>query len=105
MSKSSPKLDEYTGDLAFAQQDPAGAVQAWTKVLGVEPKNTRVLEKVARAERIQQHWTEENTAWTTYLEVQDSSKARIQPRLVPATPSSLAGCLRRPETRAGTGAG
>ena len=28
VSKSSPKLDEYTGDLAFEQHAPAGAVQA-----------------------------------------------------------------------------
>jgi tetratricopeptide (TPR) repeat protein len=78
VSKSSPKLDEYTGDLAFEQHDPASAVQAWTKMLGVEPKNTRVLEKVARVERVQQHWTEENAAWTTYIEMQDSAMARIR---------------------------
>jgi tetratricopeptide (TPR) repeat protein len=77
VSKSSSKLDEYTGDLAFEQTDPAGAVQAWAKVLGVEPKNTRVLEKVARGEKIQQHWTEENAAWTTYIKVQDSAMARV----------------------------
>jgi tetratricopeptide (TPR) repeat protein len=72
-----PKLDEYTGDLAFEQNEPAGAVEAWTRVLGMEPKNTRVLEKVARAERAQQHWAEENTAWTAYLEVQENAVARV----------------------------
>jgi len=77
VSKPSANLDEYTGVLAFEQHDPGGAVQAWTKVLGAEPKNTRVLEKVARVENIQQHWAEENAAWTTYIEVQDSAMARI----------------------------
>jgi len=77
VSKPSPKLDEYTGDLAHDQHDPAGAVQAWTKALSAEPKNTRVLEKVARAEKAQQHWTEENAAWTTYIEVHDNAIARI----------------------------
>jgi len=48
VSKPSPKLEEYAGDFAVEQHDPAGAIQAWTKVLAVEPKNTRVLEKVAR---------------------------------------------------------
>ena len=78
VSKASPKLDEYTGDLAFEEHDPAGAIQAWTKVLGVEPKNTRVLEKVAQAEKIQRHWTEENAGWTTYIEVQDNAMARVR---------------------------
>jgi tetratricopeptide (TPR) repeat protein len=77
VSKPPPKLDEYAGDLAVEQHDPAGAVQAWTKVLAVEPKNTRVLEKVARAEKKQQHWTEENAAWTSYLDVQDNAVGRV----------------------------
>ncbi len=77
VSKPSPKLEEYAGDLAVEQQDPAGALQAWTKVLAVEPKNTRVLEKVARLAKTQHHWTEENAAWTAYLEVQDNAVARM----------------------------
>jgi tetratricopeptide (TPR) repeat protein len=77
VSQPSPKLDEYTGDLALEQHDPSGAVQAWTKVLGAEPKNTRVLEKVARVEKIQQHWAEENATWTNHIEVQESAMARI----------------------------
>ena len=77
VSKPSPKLEEYAGDLALEQHDPAGAVQAWTKVLAVEPKNIRVLEKVARTEKTQQHWAEEDVAWTAYLEVQDNAVARM----------------------------
>jgi tetratricopeptide (TPR) repeat protein len=77
VTKPSSKLDEYTGDFAAEQQQPPAAVLAWTKVLAVEPNNIRVLEKVARMEKTQQHWTEENAAWTTYIEAQDSAKARI----------------------------
>jgi tetratricopeptide (TPR) repeat protein len=77
VSKPSTNLDEYTGELALEQHDLAGAVQAWKKVLAVDAKNIRVLEKIARAEKAQQHWTEENGAWTTYLEVQDGAVARI----------------------------
>jgi tetratricopeptide (TPR) repeat protein len=77
VSKPSLNLDEYTGDLAFEQNEPSAAVQAWAKVLAVEPKNTRVLEKVAQVEKTQQHWTEENAAWTAYLEVQDNAMARV----------------------------
>jgi len=75
--KPSPKFDEYTGDFAADQHDAPAAVLAWNKVLAAEPKNTRVLEKVARMEKTQQHWTEENAAWTTIIEVQDSATARI----------------------------
>ncbi|MDP9005241.1 MAG: hypothetical protein M3N12_10695, partial [Verrucomicrobiota bacterium] len=77
VTNPSTNLDEYTGDLALEQHDPAGAVQAWKKVIGVDPKNIRVLEKIARAEKAQQHWTEENATWTTYLEVQDGAVARV----------------------------
>ena len=77
VGKPSPNLDEYTGELAFEQHEGASAVRAWTKVLRVDPKNTRVLEKVARVEKIQQHWAEENEAWTTYIEVQDSAMALV----------------------------
>ena len=77
VSKPSPKLEEYAGDFAVGQQDRPGAVQAWTKVLAVEPKNTRVLEKVARVEKDQHHWAEEDAAWTTYLEVEENAVARV----------------------------
>src|SRR4051794_39050251 len=47
-------LEEYAGDLAAAQNDDAGAIQAWTIVIIAEPKNVRVLEKVARLEKRRQ---------------------------------------------------
>ena len=77
VTKPSSKLDEYTGDFAADQHDPPAAVLAWTKVLAAEPRNIRVLEKVARMEKTQQHWTEEDAAWTTYIETQDAATARI----------------------------
>lgn len=75
--KPSPKLDEYTGDHAAKVKEPARAVEAWTRLLRVDPKNTRVLEKLARLEKKQQHWAEENGAWTAQIEVQDNAIARI----------------------------
>ena len=72
-----PKVDEYTGDVAAEQQEPAVAVESWTKVLAVDRRNTRVLEKVAGLEKLQKHWPEENAAWTTHIAVQDSAVARI----------------------------
>lgn len=77
VSKPSTNLDEYTGELALEQRDLPCAIQAWKKVLPVDPKNIGVLEKIARAEKAQQHWTEENAAWTAYLDVQEGAVARI----------------------------
>lgn len=77
VSHPSPKLDEYTGDLAVAENHPAAALQPWLKVLEGDPKNVRVLEKVARLEHQAEHWTKENIAWTTCLEVQDNALARV----------------------------
>ena len=77
IKKPSPKLEEYTGDHAAAVNEPALAVEAWTKVLSVDKKNVRVLEKVARLEKKQQHWAAENDAWTAHIEVQDNARARI----------------------------
>ena len=40
VSKPSPKLDEYAGDLALTEYNPTGAVEAWTKVLECRTQNT-----------------------------------------------------------------
>ena len=75
--KPSLKLDEYTGDLAWAQRDDGAAVEAWKRVAGPDPKNTRVLEKIARLEMSRQFWTKEDAAWSALLAVQDNAIARI----------------------------
>jgi tetratricopeptide (TPR) repeat protein len=75
--KPSLNLEEYTGDLAAEQHDAALAVQAWSKVCAAEPKNIRVLEKIARLEKMRQHWMEENEAWTALIAAQDNAIARI----------------------------
>jgi tetratricopeptide (TPR) repeat protein len=36
-----------------------------------------VLEKIARLEKTQQHWTEENAAWSAHIELQDNATARV----------------------------
>lgn len=75
--KPSLTLDEYTGDLAAAQNDDAGAIAAWQRVAAVEPKNVRVLEKIARLENRQRFWMKEDAAWTLLLAAQESAVARI----------------------------
>lgn len=73
----SPNLDEYSGDLVLEENDPSAALQAWAKVIAVDPKNLRVLEKVARLEAKQHHWTEASAAWSAHLGVHDNALARI----------------------------
>src|SRR3954471_9203755 len=46
--RPSLNLEEYAGDLAVAQNDDAGAIEAWRKVEAADAKNLRVLEKIAR---------------------------------------------------------
>jgi tetratricopeptide (TPR) repeat protein len=75
--KPSLTLDEYTGDLAAAQNDDAGAIGAWQRAAAVEPKNVRVLEKIARLEKRQHFWMKEDAAWTLLLAAQESAVARI----------------------------
>ena len=73
----SPNLDEYTGDLAAEQKEWPRAVEAWTRVVTAEPRNTVVLEKIARAENIQKRWAQESDAWSAHITVQDNAIARI----------------------------
>jgi tetratricopeptide (TPR) repeat protein len=70
-------VHEYTGALAAEQKDWPLAVEAWTKVIAAEPRNTGVLEKIARAEKLQKHWAQENDAWTAHIAVEDNAIARI----------------------------
>lgn len=70
-------LDEYAGDYAAAKKDDAWAVAAWKKVAAANPKNVRVLEKIARLEGRQKFWTKEDAAWTALIAVQESASARI----------------------------
>src|SRR4051812_37589967 len=75
--RPSINLDEYTGDLAAAQNDDAAASEAWKKVEAVEPKNIRILEKIARLEKRRGFWAKEEIAWNALIEVQDGALARI----------------------------
>jgi tetratricopeptide (TPR) repeat protein len=75
--KTSLNLEEYAGDLAAAQNDDAAAVEAWKSIASAEPKNVRVLEKIARLEKRRQFWTKEDAAWSALIAAQESAMARI----------------------------
>lgn len=75
--KPSLTLEEYTGDLAAEQKEWPRAVEAWTRVVTAEPKNSAVLEKIARAENVQKRWAQESDAWSAHIAAQDNAIARI----------------------------
>jgi tetratricopeptide (TPR) repeat protein len=70
-------LEEYAGDLAAAEKNDAAAIEAWKKVAGADPRNIRVLEKIARLEKRRQFWTKEDAAWSALIAAQESAVARI----------------------------
>src|SRR5687768_14903465 len=75
--KPSLTLDQYAGDLAAEQKEWPLAVESWTKVVAAEPENSAVLEKIARAEKLQKRWQQENDAWTAHINARDNAIARI----------------------------
>lgn len=76
VEKPGPRVDEYAGDIALLEGDPATAVQFWAKALSVAPKDLRVLEKTARAEAQQQHWGDAEKTWRNIIAVKESAVAR-----------------------------
>jgi tetratricopeptide (TPR) repeat protein len=75
--RPSAKVDEYAGDIAQEEQDFSAALQSWRAALLAEPRNLRVLEKVARAHEAQRRWDESEIAWTTLLQVEESAAALV----------------------------
>jgi tetratricopeptide (TPR) repeat protein len=72
--RPSSKLDEYIGDVALAEKDAVPALRAWHHLLGTNPRNVRVLTKVARVEQEQHHWLEAEMAWTAALQVKETAE-------------------------------
>ncbi len=73
----SARPDELQGDVAREESNFTGALQAWKKALATQPKNRRVLEKIALVEQREQHWPEAIAAWTGALQAHDNATARI----------------------------
>ena len=75
--KPSPKLAEFTGDIAVQEGDVARALQAWKRALDAHPWNTRVLRKVAHLQHSQRAWKEEEEALTDLLKLEDNAADRM----------------------------
>ncbi|MEY2438921.1 MAG: hypothetical protein QOI34_306 [Verrucomicrobiota bacterium] len=85
IASPSPRWNEYEGDIAREEHDFPTALSAWQKVVDVQPKNHRVLEKIALLHQTQQRWTDADRAWNTTLQIKETAGARI----------NRAVCLRR----------
>ncbi len=75
--KPGPKFHELTGDVAIRENDHPAALLAWSRALAARPRNVRVLNKVARAHRLQEQWQEEDAMLTLMLEIKDDAGARM----------------------------
>jgi tetratricopeptide (TPR) repeat protein len=73
----SGKPDELEGDILHAEGKPGAALQAWQSAHSLQPKNARVLAKIAALLQRQQRWSDAIEAWTRNLQIKDNATARI----------------------------
>src|SRR5438067_4194093 len=76
------ELEEAIGDVALARQDEQQAILHWQKALGRDPKNERVLRKIAELEHVHDHWIEEDAAWSALIKMRDSADVRLRRAIV-----------------------
>jgi tetratricopeptide (TPR) repeat protein len=72
------QLEEAIGDVALTRQDEQEAILHWQKALARDPKNERVLRKIAELEHVHRHWIEEDAAWSTLIKTRDSADPRLR---------------------------
>ncbi|MGI8821386.1 MAG: hypothetical protein ACR2ID_11050 [Chthoniobacterales bacterium] len=77
LHNASPKREELAGDIAVQQQDPALAIESWSKTLAAQPQNRRVLHKLARLQHAQGAWAEEDAAHSALLALEDNGADRM----------------------------
>ena len=73
----SARLDEFEGDILREEGNEAAALQAWQKSIAIQPKNRRVLAKIASLQQGEQRWSEAISTWTRALQAHDNAIARI----------------------------
>lgn len=73
----SARIDEFEGDILRDEGNRSAALQAWRKSIAIQPKNRRVLAKIAGSEQNDQHWDKAIALWTLALQVRDNATARI----------------------------
>ncbi len=73
----SGRADEFEGDILREEGKTGAALQAWQRSLVLQPKNQRLLSKIAALHEHEQRWTDAVTFWTRALQVKDNASARI----------------------------
>ncbi len=75
--KPSAKLEEFAGDISAEVQDSVGALRAWQRALIANPKQTRLLRKVARVQNAEHRWADEADALTALLALAENGEDRM----------------------------
>jgi tetratricopeptide (TPR) repeat protein len=75
---TSPKYDEYRGDLAFGKGRRAEALAAWQKAVARKQRRARVFIKIARLEQTAEHWQEAALNWTRAMTSNVTAEALVQ---------------------------
>ncbi len=60
------------------ENDPALALESWTRAIGRRTKNVRVLRKIAHLHDAQARWIQENETLTRLLAIEDNATDRVQ---------------------------
>lgn len=71
------RIEEFEGDILREEGNVGSAVQSWQKSIAVQPKNRRVLAKIAATEQRDGRWADAKVVWTRALEIGDNATARI----------------------------
>ncbi|MEO7168534.1 MAG: tetratricopeptide repeat protein, partial [Chthoniobacterales bacterium] len=75
--RTSPKYDEYRGDLALAEGRPDEALIAWGKAVTGKNRLARIHLKIARLEQSAGRWERAALAWTRGMQPRASSRALV----------------------------
>lgn len=73
----SGRVDEFEGDIAREEGNRSTALQSWQKAIAIQPKNRRVLAKIATSEQSEERWADAIATWTRSLQVRDNAIARL----------------------------
>src|SRR4051812_30570661 len=73
----SPRIDEFEGDIAREGFEVDKALQAWGAASAAQPKNRRVIDKIAQLEQDERHWAQAIVVWDRSIAIKDNALARI----------------------------
>jgi tetratricopeptide (TPR) repeat protein len=74
---TSIRADEFQGDIAREEHDYQTALSNWEKVVGSQPNNHRVRQKVALLHQTLERWIEADSDWGNTLNLKESLTARL----------------------------